>query len=814
MSSYFAKGFIFLFVLSVTLSMNIPIGQASPNLINDVLVYGGPGPQNEVSIAVNPQNPNNIVVGFNDLTPGISSFAACSYAYSIDGGATWTYGGPLPQGNLNGAPFCDPWLAFDNQGYCYYVGMTNTSRHEIFISVAAPDVNGNAGPSGFSTPQLIAPDDKFNDKPAIAVDTTGGPYDGYIYVVWSRSPGTPSQDGFEIWYRRGKRNPGTTTITWDGALTVSPAGQFCQLAQVAVGPAPYSDVYIVYQRQTYPSLSTANAILLSRLFSGGQYFWGSDIGILVANVTPVDFYMDPASWARHSCSPTLGVDQNETIYVAWADKRFGDDDILLTKSTDLGTTWDASVRINQDPVGNGKDQWHPALVLNEGLGALDIAFYDRRNDPNNNLTMFYLARSYDGGVTFSEFPISDTATDPSAFPHWPSGSLGDYVGIDSVGNATFVCWGDGRNANVNPLDFNSDVYFEKFVTLTRRPRPLLASNLRRLSAYFTEISEPRSVEFNITILSVDGFSDMIELSVEGVPLGAYYYFDPSSGIPPFETVLTIVLEYAQEGVYDFNVSAIFCSETLRLPFKLDITSSPYITLEALIANPGDNVALQGYGFTANASYNTYLNGQLLKTGEVGADGMISTNIEIPTDIQDGVHTVLVEDEAGIQASTTFSTPRQEVEEEEGGPFEVPAIISCDELGNNKTTFLTFEDVYVKGNGYPANVEVTIYILPDGCEVNPSNAKTSANKTTGNDGTLNVTLICRHPLEVGTYDIWVDVNQNGIFDSGDVLNNQAIGIFAFNVIPEPQIVISILLMLGALAIFYVKKSNFHPKIPRI
>src|SRR5262245_59767986 len=45
---------------------------------------------NEPSIAVNPTNPSNIVIGWRQFDSVTSSFRQAGWAYSFDGGHTWT----------------------------------------------------------------------------------------------------------------------------------------------------------------------------------------------------------------------------------------------------------------------------------------------------------------------------------------------------------------------------------------------------------------------------------------------------------------------------------------------------------------------------------------------------------------------------------------------------------------------------------------------------------------------------------------------------------------------------------------------------
>jgi outer membrane protein assembly factor BamB len=112
-----------------------------------------------------------------------------------------------------------------------------------------------------------------------------------------------------------------------------------------------------------------------------------------------------------------------------------------------------------------------------------------------------------------------------------------------------------------------------------------------------------------------------------------------------------------------------------------------------------------------------------------------------------------------------------------------SVWSTDSAGNSKSTFDLTDNVYVRGQGFTADTSVTIYLIPDEKEASPSNATANASTITSSTGDLPVTLVWSQPLTPGEYDIWVDVNQNGVFDGGDAWNSQAIGIYAFNVLPE-------------------------------
>lgn len=125
--------------------------------------------------------------------------------------------------------------------------------------------------------------------------------------------------------------------------------------------------------------------------------------------------------------------------------------------------------------------------------------------------------------------------------------------------------------------------------------------------------------------------------------------------------------------------------------------------------------------------------------------------------------------------------------------------STDSVGNPKSTFNMSDNLYLQGQDFPADTNVTIYLIPDGTDALPVNAAASSSVIVNGTGGLPVTLVWPQPLALGEYDVWVDVNQNGVFDEGDVWNSQSIGIYGLDVIPEFPTLTSTLLLLITLTI---------------
>ena len=83
---------------------------------------------NEPSIAVDPTNPNRIVIGWRQFDTVNSNFRQAGYGYSLDGGLTWTFPGVLDPGNFRS----DPVLDFDNEGNFYYNSLQGTFVCDVF----------------------------------------------------------------------------------------------------------------------------------------------------------------------------------------------------------------------------------------------------------------------------------------------------------------------------------------------------------------------------------------------------------------------------------------------------------------------------------------------------------------------------------------------------------------------------------------------------------------------------------------------------------------------------------------------------------
>jgi hypothetical protein len=121
------------------------------------------------------------------------------------------------------------------------------------------------------------------------------------------------------------------------------------------------------------------------------------------------------------------VDGNDTV---------GPSDIYTRRSCDKGATWTEPVLINRNAREDG--QWMPRVSV-DGHGAVHVVYYTRAYDLDHNLIDAEHAYSTDGGQNWTVERLTSQSFDGNLGVHqngFPF--IGDYIGIDSVGDHTFM----------------------------------------------------------------------------------------------------------------------------------------------------------------------------------------------------------------------------------------------------------------------------------------------------------------------------------------------------------------------------------------
>jgi hypothetical protein len=458
----------------------------------------------EPFIAINPRNPNNLVAG-SKMYQNLDAYKFKIGTFvSFDAGRHWTDNGILPGfprqtgSDPNYYLTSDVWLAFDNFNDAYAIVLDNPSGSVSTAGWGMTLEKSRNGGRTWSGPIPIHRNNGllssllfFDDKDAIAVDNTNptSKKPGNLYTCWSFDAQaaviganlaiavSSSTDAGRTWSPAPDSFPRAVS-----GLDRSVVG--CQLA---IGPPARrghpGTLYVFWL-----NFGTSTIRMVKSNDGGATYSPPQTVATI--DQLPPEF---PNSAFRNLSAPAVGVDpRTGAVYVAWSDYhetkpgtdcppatdaprgQVCDGDILLTRSTNGGASWSAPIRVNQDRVGSGKDQFQPALAVSPN-GTLNMMWFDRRNDPGDYYIDTYVGVSRDHGTHWKETRVTKTMWDPSINPPLAVDGqfIGDYQGIAASNSFAFPFWQDTTMANLRPSDRRYSRYQQVFSARVpnTQPRP-------------------------------------------------------------------------------------------------------------------------------------------------------------------------------------------------------------------------------------------------------------------------------------------------------------------------------------------------------
>ena len=381
----------------------------------------------EVSIAINPKNPDNMIAASLQIGRPPKPRAGSSHYVTFDGGKTWK---TVPTPNASNLVQGDDVVAFSSDGIAYHVHLSfdgirqaRPARAENGMIVNVSKDEGNSWTDGTAAVNHINTVIPFEDKPGMVVDNApASSSKGNVYLAWTRfdvyGSNNPEHKS-QIYFTRSTDQGQTFSMPF----RISDTGGDCvdsdntvEGAVPAVGPN--GEVYIVWAGPL--------GLVFDKSMDGGLSF-GKDK--VISNMPGGwDFEIDGLT--RANGMPVTGVDLSNgpnkgTIYVNWVDARNGDPDVFVMSSRDGGETWSSPVRVNDDPVKNGKAQFFTWMSVDPADGAINVFFYDRR-DGQGTQTRVTLARSVDGGKSFVNHRV-----DLPPFVVNSRVFFGDYAGISA-----------------------------------------------------------------------------------------------------------------------------------------------------------------------------------------------------------------------------------------------------------------------------------------------------------------------------------------------------------------------------------------------
>ncbi|RPI12458.1 MAG: T9SS C-terminal target domain-containing protein [Ignavibacteriae bacterium] len=268
-------------------------------------------------------------------------------------------------------------------------------------------------------------------------DDPSSPYFGRTYCVWS------------LWLTIPAIAISRTTnsgINWTAPLVINtPAsGHYSQGADIRIGPGGV--VYVCWAAPISNAPFTEDFAGFAKSTNGGVNWTVTENAY---DMNGIRGNFSNKNNIRVNGFPRIDVDRsggprNGWIYIVTAEKSLApagsDPDVILHRSTNGGLNWSAGIRVNQDPVNNGKYQWFPAIRVDE-QGGINIVYYDDRTVTTSQAEV-YMSRSIDGGTTWTDTEISDHLHTPAPITGLGVGYQGDYIGITSGNNKVWMIWAD------------------------------------------------------------------------------------------------------------------------------------------------------------------------------------------------------------------------------------------------------------------------------------------------------------------------------------------------------------------------------------
>lgn len=386
---------------------------------------------NSPTVVQNPTDPDNLVVVNRIDRP---SFAATLH-YSVDGGQVWRSNAlPLPDG-LDRVYAPDAAFADDGTVYVTYANLTGPGNVPQNLWLAR---SGDGGRT-LSEPSRVAGELSFQARLVVSPD-------GTIHVTYLQATdvGTLQLAG---------PAPIVAVASGDGGRTWTEPVQVSDAQRARVGAATpvvdsHGDLVVLYQdfkgdvrdfqNLQGPAWPEPFGLVVTRSTDGGATFTS---GVEIeSGVVPTDrflVFLPPF--------PSIAAGPDRSLAVGWSDARNGDADVFLRRSPD-GERWTESVRVNDNPQGDGTSQYLPVVDV-AADGRVDVLFYDRRRDPNDVMTDTFLATTVGADTTFTNVQVSSASSDsrvgPQAAPHLPV-DAGSRLGLVSADRSAHGVWADTR----------------------------------------------------------------------------------------------------------------------------------------------------------------------------------------------------------------------------------------------------------------------------------------------------------------------------------------------------------------------------------
>lgn len=387
--------------------------------IQNVLISKDFEPE-EVSIAINPKNTNQIIAGAN----------LNSAYYSADAGKTWQ------RTTVVCAPFGvygDPVVFWDTAQNAYFMHLSlpnpKLTPGGSWVDRIVTNKSNNLGQSYDLCSAVGKNGTKVQDKHWVAVD----PKSNVIHVSWTQFDKYESKDKKDssiIRYSNSKDGG----LTWAEPIRISAfAGDCLDSDSTVEGAVPC----VGPKGQVYIAWAGPKGLCFNKSTDGGKTFlkqekiinpikngWDYNVdGIFRANGLPFT-----------ACDNSNGPHKGR-VYICWSDEKNGvkNKDVFIVYSDDEGENWCEPILITYHP--NHKEQFMPSITVDQTTGYVYVIYYGRQNFMEGDLTDVFLAVSKNGGLKFEHYKLNNQAFNPNKLVFF-----GDYIGVSAVNGIVRPIW--------------------------------------------------------------------------------------------------------------------------------------------------------------------------------------------------------------------------------------------------------------------------------------------------------------------------------------------------------------------------------------
>jgi len=341
-----------------------------------------------------------------------SSIYIICYSNSTDDGATWS---PCVRADNSpvGISLVEPSIAVDKSGGVYdgnlYVIWRDRRNgdYDIFVSTSTDSgITWSADVRVDNAPVAV-----YSYNPSIAVDDGGA-----VYVAWDDNRNSSNN----IYISRSDDGG----ITWNPDVQVSTPG--ASHANPSIATFGSGTIYIAWNKRSGPIFSTMSA----RSVDSGDTWSGTQVTKSAGNIENVD----------------IAVDRNEKIYLTWIGNMGGSKPIFFSSSSTQGASWTYKTRVD-DSTGVVSGLF-PKVGVN--LFGVYVVWEDNRNGDRD----IFFSESRDGGITWgdgisndNDIRVNDNPIGDSTTQSEPNIVVNDWD--------IHVIWSDQRSGH--------DVYFASYI---------------------------------------------------------------------------------------------------------------------------------------------------------------------------------------------------------------------------------------------------------------------------------------------------------------------------------------------------------------